>query len=73
MKNKIKIDVSGDGWKTIEQANEQIDTLQKFIVSCRESGMDMDFSAVEEARKIRDKLFPANAIAQTSPTNTEKL
>jgi hypothetical protein len=60
MKNDIKIDINGDDWKSVEQANEQIETLRLCIVSFREDGMDIDFSAVEEAKKIRDKLFPAN-------------
>ena len=60
MKNDIKIEINGDDWKTVEEANEQIETLRLCIVSFREDGMDIDFSAVEEAKKIRDKLFPAN-------------
>ena len=60
MKNEIKIDISSDGWKTVEQANKDIATLRTCIVSFRECGMDIDFSSVELANRIRDKLFPPN-------------
>jgi hypothetical protein len=59
MKPEIKIDISSDGWKTVEQANEDIAALRECIVRFRECGMeDIDFSSVELAKKIRDKLFP---------------
>ena len=60
MNNDIKIEINGDDWESVDQANEQIETLRLCIVSFREDGVDIDFSAVEEAKKIRDELFPSN-------------
>lgn len=54
----VKIDINASKWKSREQADKQIATLRLCIVSFREAGLDMDFSAVEQAKRIRDELFP---------------
>ena len=54
----VKIDINASKWQSREQADEQISTLRLCIVSFREAGLDMDFSAVEQAKRIRDELFP---------------
>jgi len=58
MKSEIKVDVKSAEWKTREEASEQIELLRKLIVNLKGEGVDMDFTAVEEAKKARDTIFP---------------
>lgn len=49
--SNVKIDINASDWQSRQQADEQIATLRLCIVSFREAGLDMDFSAVERAKK----------------------
>lgn len=60
MKPEIKIDIKSAEWKTRAEADKQIELLRQLIVNLKGEGVDMDFSAVEEAKKAREVIFPEN-------------